>query len=435
MSTMEIDNRSIRPVHALEYRLANGLTVVLHQDRSLPIASLVVMYHVGSKNETRTGLAHLFEHLMFEGSQHVAHHGHFQLLQEIGAQVNGTTSCDRTNYYESLPRHHLELALYLESDRMGFLLPTLTQDKLDNQRDVVINERRQHVDNQPYGRAQEVISEMLYPEGHPYRWPVIGYIEDLASATLEDVSTFFRTFYAPNNAVVSVAGDFDIDLTREWIDRYFGSFAPATDVRQPRVGEITLGSEKRGVLEDNVQLPRLYMTWPSFRTQTRGDAVMDVLTDILSVGKNSRLHKSLIYEQQIAQSVIAYQNGSEIGGEAGIVVTARPGIGLSDIEHTVHDELQRLMSKGIADSEIEMSLNAKEFQLVNSHSTTLGRANLLATYETFTGDAENINREFSRFSNMTASELQATAKQIFSPGRVVLSVVPNTMHALAAEHP
>ena len=308
------------PIQFEQYTLDNGLTVILHEDHSTPIAAVVVMYHVGSKNEKvkRTGFAHLFEHMMFQGSQHVRDEEHFRLLQEVGANVNGTTSNDRTNYFEVLPSNYLELALYLESDRMGFLLPAMTQSKLDNQRDVVKNERRQRVDNQPYGRAGEMMDKMLYPEGHPYSWPVIGHMEDLTAASLGDVTEFFRLYYAPNNAVVSVAGDIDPVKTKAWIRKYFGAFPRGGDIRRPEPQPVVPDRDKRAVYEDRVQLPRLYLTWPGPPLNTREDAVMDVLTDILSVGKNSRLYKALVYEQQIAQSAYAYQNGAEIAGETAV---------------------------------------------------------------------------------------------------------------------
>jgi zinc protease len=423
------------PIQFEQYALENGLTVILHEDHSAPIAALVVMYHVGSKNERmkRTGFAHLFEHMMFQGSQHVRDEEHFRLLQEVGANVNGTTSYDRTNYFEVLPSNYLELAMYLESDRMGFLLPAMTQSKLDNQRDVVKNERRQRVDNQPYGRAGEMIDKMLYPEDHPYRWPVIGYMEDLTAASLEDVTEFFRVYYAPNNAVVSVAGDIDPVKTKAWIRRYFGDFPRGAEIGRPERQQLVLDSDQRAVYEDRVQLPRLYLTWHGPRMHTREDAVMDVLTDILSVGKNSRLYKSLVYEQQIAQSAYAYQNGAEIGGETAIVVTASPGKDLTELEKAVQEVLAELLKNGVTAREIQTSLNAKEAQLVDNRATVLGKANALATYWTLTGDAENMNRELDRFKDITPEEVLAVARKIYGQPKVVLSVVPEGRPDLAAQ--
>ena len=419
-----------------QYRLDNGLTVILHEDHSAPVASVVAMYHVGSKNEKpgRTGFAHLFEHMMFQGSQHVSDDGHFKLLQEIGANINGTTSNDRTNYFETVPSNYLELALYLESDRMGFLLPAMTQAKLDNQRDVVKNERRQSYDNQPYGTAGEKIDRVLYGEGHPYGWPVIGYMEDLSAALLDDVKEFFKLYYAPNNAVLVVSGDIDRKQTQEWIQKYFGSLPRGSEIERPETRIVPpLTEEKRATFEDNVQLPRLYLAWPSTPMHTRDDAVMDVLTDILSNGKNSRLYKSLVYEKQIAQSVVAYQNGLEIAGDAVIQVTAKPGKTLTEMETAVTEELERLLKDGVTEKEVQTALNAKESQLINRQSTSFGKGNALATFYTLTGDAENFNRESERFQGISSAEVLSVARKYLTENKVVLSVVPKGKKELAAE--
>ena len=418
-----------------EYKLNNGLTVILHEDHSAPLTAVMMMYHVGSKNEKvkRTGFAHLFEHVMFKGSEHVADGEHFKLLQEVGANINGSTTEDRTNYFEVVPSNYLELALYLESDRMGYLLPGVTQEKLDNQRDVVKNERRQRVDNVPYGTSSEKIAAALYPPTHPYSWPVIGYMDDLSAAKLEDVKEFFRIYYAPNNACIVICGDFEPQQTKEWVEKYFGSFAKGSEIDRPPVQTVTLKEEKRFAFEDKVQLPRLYLTWPSAPLNTREDAVRDVLTDILSSGKTSRLYKSLVYDKQIAQSVNSYQNGSEIAGELGIQVTAKPGKTLTEMETAVNRVLDDLLKEGVTEREIEKSINNKEAQLVNSRQTMLGIANALATYHSLTGDANNINKEFDRFKGITPAEILAEAKKVLTGNKVVLSVVPEGKTNLAAE--
>lgn len=288
-----------------QYTLSNGLTVILHEDHSAPVVAAVVWYHVGSKNEElhRTGFAHLFEHMMFQGSEHVADDEHFKLLQEVGANINGSTTEDRTNYFEVVPSNYLALALYLESDRMGFLLPAMTQVKLDNQRDVVKNERRQSYDNQPYGTASEKIAAMMFPANHPYHWPVIGYMEDLSAATMEDVQNFFKTYYAPNNASLVLAGDFNEKEAKQLIEKYFGEIPRGTSFERPKPVAISIPQTQRVFFEDKVKLPRLFLDWLSAPMQTRDDAVLDVLSDILSSGKTSRLYQSLVYEKQIAQSV------------------------------------------------------------------------------------------------------------------------------------
>ena len=422
-------------VHFDQYALSNGLTVILHEDHSAPVAAVVVMYHVGSKNEKakRTGFAHLFEHVMFKGSEHVADGEHFKLLQEIGANINGSTTEDRTNYFEIVPSNYLELALYLESDRMGFLQPAITQSKLDNQRDVVKNERRQNYDNQPYGTAREKIAKALFPEGHPYSWPVIGYMEDLSAASLDDVKSFFRTYYAPNNACLVVSGDLTAKQTREWIENYFGPIPRGTEIHRPKPEPVSLQADRRMVFEDKVQLPRLYLTWPGPAMNTRADAVLDVLTDILTSGKNSRLYKSLVFDKQIAQTVRAYQDGSEIAGMLGIEVTAKPGKSLAEMESAVNAEIARLLSEGVTEKEIQTSINRKETQLINSMTTVFGIGNALATYYCLTGDAGNFNKEFDRFKGITPDEVLREARTMFSSHKVVLSIVPEGKTNLSAE--
>jgi zinc protease len=418
-----------------QYTLENGLTVILHEDHTAPVAAVVVMYHVGSKNEKpgRTGFAHLFEHVMFKGSQHIADGEHFKLLQEIGANINGSTTEDRTNYFEVVPSNFLELALSMESDRMGYLLPAVNQGKLDNQRDVVKNERRQNYDNQPYGTSYEKIARALYPPEHPYSWPVIGYMDDLSAAALTDVLDFFRIYYAPNNAVLVVAGDITPAVAKEWVKKYFGPIPGGKPIVRPAPPPPTLAADARLVFEDKVQLPRLYMTWHAAARGTREDALGDVLSDILSSGKSSRLYKSLILQQQVAQSAHASFDGGEIAGTAMIEVTAKPGKGLTEMEAAVNAVLADVMAKGVTAAEIQASVNGKEAQTVNRLSTMFGIANGLATYHTLNGSAALFNKELARFQDITPEEVQAYAKKVFGAHKVVLSVVPEGKTALAAE--
>lgn len=418
-----------------QYTLDNGLTVILHEDHAAPVAAVVVMYHVGSKNEKpgRTGFAHLFEHIMFKGSEHIADGEHFKLLQEIGANINGSTSEDRTNYYEIVPANCVELALSMESDRMGYLLPAVNQAKLDNQRDVVKNERRQVVDNQPYGTASEKIAKALYPPEHPYSWPVIGYMEDLSAASLEDVLGFFRMYYAPNNAVLVVAGDIDPSVTKGWVAKYFGPIPKGKPIVRPEPGVPVLQEEKRLVFEDKVQLPRLYLSWHTAPRGTRENAVADVLTSILSSGKSSRLYKALVLEQQIAQSAHAYVDGAEIAGTTAIEVTAKPGKTLTEMETGVNAVLDDILTKGVTEREIQAAINGKEAQLVNRLSTVFGKANGLATYHALNGDAALFNKELDRFRDITPAEVQTVGRKIFGAHKVALSVVPAGKTALAAE--
>jgi zinc protease len=368
---------------------------------------------------------------MFKGSEHVADGEHFRLLQEIGAAVNGTTSEDRTNYYEVVPSNFLELALYLESDRMGFLPGAVDQAKLDNQRDVVKNERRQNYDNVPYGTAHETLAREVYGAGHPYSWPVIGSMEDLSAASLANVKSFFRTHYAPGNACVVVAGNFRPEEASRWIEKYFGSLPPGVPGERIPLLPPAPGKDAYIVSEEDVRLPRLFLSWPGAPRGTREDALLDVLTTILSSGKNSRLYLPLVYERQIAQNVFAYAEGKEIAGTLTIDVTAKPGGNLGTITACIEGVLERLLSHGVTEKEIEAACNGKESQIAGRLTTALGIAGGLATSFTLGGDAGRFNRETDRFQGITPDEVLTAARKVFSSRRVTLSVVPRGMRSLA----
>ncbi|HUI66279.1 MAG TPA: pitrilysin family protein [Bacteroidota bacterium] len=416
-----------------QYTLSNGLTVILHQDRSSAVAALVVMYHVGSKNEKpgRTGFAHLFEHMMFKGSANVPDGDHFRLLQEIGAAINGSTTEDRTNYFEVVPSHYLELALYLESDRMGFLLPAMSQAKLDNQRDVVKNERRQNYDNQPYGTAHENLSRALYPATHPYHWPVIGSMEDLTAASLEDVKEFFRTFYAPGNACITVAGDFESAQVKGWVERYFGPLPRGAEITRPRPAQAVLERDITHVIEDRVQLPRLFLSYHGAPRGTRQEAILDILTTILSSGKNSRLYRAFVLERQLAQKVLAYSDARELAGIVTIDITATSARPLGEIIRLLDDLLADLLDHGVSEREIQAAVNSTEVRLVDRLTTGLGKANGLATAFTLSGDAESFNREMDRFKEITPAEVLSVARDVLGRHRVSLSIVPPGKSSLA----
>lgn len=418
-----------------QYKLPNGLAVILHEDHKAPVVAVEIMYHVGSKNEKvkRTGFAHLFEHMMFQGSEHVAKTEHFSLLQEVGANINGSTNDDVTNYFEVVPSNYVELALYLESDRMGFLVPAMTQDKLDNQRDVVKNERRQNVDNRPYGTADEKIAKALYPATHPYSWPVIGYMEDLSAAALDDVKDFFRTHYAPNNAVLVLCGDFKADEVKPLIGKYFATIPRGKPIERPIAPKFAVEKEQRMVYEDRVQLPRLYLTWHSVKEFTRENAVLDVLGDILSSGKTSRLYKPMVYEDQIAQSVRAGQDGSEIDGTFSIQVTAKPEKTLTQMEKAVDEVLGELLRNGVKQEEIDHALASTEVRIINRAQTVLGKASTFATIYSVTGDPKLINKQLDLYKGITPKEVLAAAKKYLTPPRIVLSIVPNGKTELAAQ--
>ena len=421
-----------------KYTLPNGLQVILHEDHSVPIVAVNIWYHVGSAREKpgRTGFAHLFEHMMFQGSQNIAKGGHFGSLQDAGGTLNGSTANDRTNYWENVPSQFLELALYLESDRMGFLLPAMTQDKLDNQRDVVKNERRQSYDNRPYGRSDETISAMLYEPSHPYNWPVIGSMTDLSAAALDDVKEFFTFYYAPNNASLVVAGDINPAQTKEWISKYFSGVPRGKDVEKVKINQPAKNVAKRETMEDRVQLPRLYLTWHSTPQSGEDDATLDIVADILAGGKNSRLYKSLVYEKQTAQNVVAYQDSREMAGLFQIEVTAKPGITLVEMEKGVNEEIAKLQNDGVTEREIQRSKNSTKANFIyrlQSVGGFGGKADQLNRYNVMWGDPGSFNKDLARYEKVTAKDVQRAAKKYLTAERVALSVVPMGKKELEAK--
>ncbi|HEX2092237.1 MAG TPA: pitrilysin family protein [Longimicrobiaceae bacterium] len=408
------------------YRLANGLNVILSRDTSVPVVAVNVWYHVGSGDERagRTGFAHLFEHMMFQGSQNVGDDQHFRLIQEAGGTLNGTTNTDRTNYFQAVPSNFLERVLWQEADRMGFLLPAMTQQKLDNQRSVVQNERRQNYDNAPYGLVPETMAAALYPAGHPYSWTTIGSLTDLNAAALEDVQDFFRTYYTPRNASLSIVGDFDPAQAKAWVEKYFGGLPAGPAVERRRPAPVRLTEEKRVVLEDRVQLPRLYVTWPSPALGEEGDADMAVLAYILAGDRSSRLTQRLVYAEQTAQTVNASQNARPLAGQFGITVTARPGTDLNRVLASVDAEVARLLTDPPTEREIQQARNNLEAGFIQQMQTLLGRADVLNRYAVFRGDPAALERDFARYATVTPASLQAAARRWLSPNRVLLSVVP-----------
>lgn len=414
-----------------KYTLSNGLQVILHEDHSISTVAVNVWYHVGSKNEKRgrTGFAHLFEHMMFEGSKHNPNE-YFELLEKVGATLNGSTSEDRTNYWEHLPANHLELALWMESDRMGFLLPAMDQKKLDNQIGVVQNERRQRYENQPYGRVYETMLEAMYPYEHPYSWPVIGSMEDIAAATLDDVKAFFQRFYTPNNASLCIAGDFEPGKTKEWVEQYFGDIPPGPPVERIKSWIPKVDGEKRMEMGDRVALPRIYMAWHTPPLFKNGDAELDILANVLSNGKNSRLYKSLVYEKQIAQDVNAFQSSNEIGSAFEIIVTAKPGFSLQEIETAIDAELEIILASAPSSDEVETAINGWEARYVRTMQSIGGfggKADLLNQYNIFVGNPNYYQDDLNRYTNVTPEAVQTYAqKYIGFDQRVILHVKPES---------
>ena len=421
-----------------EFTLDNGLTVLVHEDHAVPIASVNLWYRVGSANELpgRTGFAHLFEHLMFEGSANVPEGEFDNLLESAGAINNGSTNTDRTNYWETVPSNAVELALWLEADRMGGLLEAMTQEKLDAQRSVVQNERRQSYENRPYGLAWETMLTQLYPTTHPYSWPVIGSMADLDAASMEDVSNFFRTYYAPDNAILAVAGDVTVQQVRTLVERHFGHIERGPGVPSIEAQTVALEADRRRVLEDDVTLPRLYMAWHSPAYFAPGDAELDVVGSVLAEGKTSRLYRRLVYEQQTAQDVSAFQSSGQLGSTFWVVVTARPGVDLDDMETAVREEVARLAEQAPTQRELERSVNGIETGFVDALQTVGGfggKADRLNLYEFYLDDPGFVQRDLARYHAITTDALRERVREYIA-GRhaAILSVVPRGQPGLAA---
>ena len=410
-----------------KYTLPNGLQVILHRDRSVPYASVNVWYHVGSGDERpgRTGFAHLFEHILFMGSENVPEGAFDQWLEAAGGNNNGSTNVDRTNYFESMPSNALPLALWLEADRMGFLLPTMTQAKLDVQRGVVQNERRQRIDNVPYGRAFETILAALYPPTHPYSWPTIGSMADLQAATLEDVNAFFRTYYAPNNATIAIAGDFETDSVKAWVQRYFADIprGPALPPR-PTPADVKVQRDTFLVLEDRVQLPRLYYNWSSDKAFGQDDAALQLLAYVLAGDKNSRLYKRLVYDMQIAQDVAAFQEWNKLAGSFHVIVTPKPGQTPSRMAGIVNEEIAKLIEGGITERELARAQNTTRAGLIDQLASVQNKADQLNFYNYFVGTPDYAQQDAARFDRVTTADVQRVARAYLAAPKVVLTVVP-----------
>jgi zinc protease len=414
-----------------KYRLGNGLTVLLHPDRRVPIVHVEVWYKVGSKDEApgKTGFAHLFEHMMFQGSKHIPEDAYFKYLGQAGASArNGSTSMDRTNYFETLPASQLELGLWLESSRMGFLLDRPSfRETFANQRDVVKNERRQRVENVPLGAVARLELEALFAPGHPYRHEVIGSMEDLERASESDLKDFFNRYYAPNNAVLLIAGDFDTAITRGLIDKYFGPITPGPAI-EPLTVPVAAApfTERRLALEAKINLPRGRMVWATVPVFAPGDAELDLVANILGEGKASRLHQRLVYQLKLAQSVTVHHGSRALGGSFEIAYTAMPGHTLAEIEKVIDEELAKLRTSPPAAEELERARNQIKTDLVRSMEPLAGLASRLLYYETLAGDAAYLRRDLERYDLATPETLRGFVEKVLDQkGRVTTTVEPN----------
>jgi len=407
--------------------------VILHEDHSVPQVAVNVWYHVGSAYEKpgRTGFAHLFEHLMFEGSGHVKEGLFDSLLEAAGGSNNGSTTEDRTNYFEQVPSNALDLPLYLESDRMGYLLDIVTPKTVDSQRDVVKNERRQSYENAPYGQAFLRMTELMYPKDHPYHWPVIGYMDDLSAASQEDVIDFFKKYYSPGNASLVIAGDITMAEAKKRVEYWFGDVKPGPRPEPLKVPAAELTSVIKETIPDNVQLPRIYLAWLTPGLYQPGDAELDMVSGVLTGGKNSRLYKRLVYDMQLAQDVSASQNSSRQGSIYTIIVTARPSTDpaattLARVTAIVDEEIEKLRQAPPDAREIERARNSIESSYYGRIETIAGKADQLNAYFTATGNPDYFAEDLGRYQALAPNDIQAAIKRwLPADRRLELSVVPD----------
>jgi predicted Zn-dependent peptidase len=422
------------------FRLDNGLLVTLSEDHTAPIVAVNLWYHVGSANERvgRTGFAHLFEHMLFQGSAHVAANEHFELVQRAGGTLNGSTWLDRTNYFETLPSNQLALALWLEADRMGALLPAMTQQKLDTQRDVVKNERRWSVDNQPYGTWWERLPALAYPPAHPFHHSLIGSMEDLTAASLEDVEHFFATYYTPDNAVLSIAGDFDPAEARELVRRFFGPIPrggrkpPLPDMSLPD----TFGSWLRATVPDEVMVPRLFLAFRSPLFGTDAYYVASVASAILGVGKGSRLQRILVREREVASEATAFTFDLSKGADLLVLdITGRPEVSGDALEGAAGNVLHGMRTSGVSTDEVERAVALVETAFVTAMQSAGERADKLSMFATYFGDPSLINEQVDRYRAVTAEQVTEFARaRLGDDNRASLLYVPaNGARVLADE--
>jgi len=421
-----------------KYKLKNGLTVILHEDHSVPIVGVNIWYYVGSGREEKgkSGFAHLFEHVMFQGSQHISKEEQIKSIEDVGGNFNGSTSTDRTNYWEIVPSNYVETALWLEADRMGFLLEGLTLEKLDNQRDVVKNERRQNYENQPYGLSSKLIAENMYPPHHPYHWLTIGSQEDLSAASLEDVKNFFTRYYGPNNAGLSIAGNFKSSEMKKLVEKWFGDIPTGKPLERLKPIPFEFSGVKELLMEDRVQLPRLYLSWHSAPLFSNDDAALQLLANILGQGKSSRLYRALVYEKQIAQDVVTFQSSREIAGTFTIMATAKPGFTLSDLKKAIDEEIVKIKNELVQPRELDRVKNGYKsgaIYRIQNVGGFGGKSDQLNYYEYYTGDPGFLSKDLDRFMKVTTQEIQRAANMYMKMNAmVVLSVVPQGKTELKA---
>lgn len=419
-----------------KYTLANGLTVILHEDHSDPLVHLDVTYHVGSGREAagKSGFAHFFEHMMFQGSKHVADEQHFKIITDAGGNLNGTTNTDRTNYYETVPANQLEKVLWLEADRMGFLLEAVDQSKFENQRETVKNERAQRVDNQPYGLRHELNAEALYPEGHPYSWLTIGYVEDLDRVDVNDLKAFFKRWYGPNNAVLTIGGDIDVAKTKAWIEKYFGEIPRGPEVNDPEPQPVTLSETRYMTLEDNVHLPLLQITFPTVYARHPDEAPLDVLSNILGAGKTSLFYKNLVKQGMAVQAVVSHPC-RELACEFQLLALANPAkvMSLSELQTVINETLTEFEARGVTADDLARTKGSIEASTVFGLQSVAGKVTALASNETFHHQPDLVAEDIERYNSVTADDVMRVFNTyVKDANSVVLSVVPKGQSNIAA---
>jgi zinc protease len=417
-----------------KFLFPNGLTLIVHEDKSDPIVHVDVTYHVGSAREVvgRSGFAHFFEHMMFQGSDNVADEEHFKIVTESGGTLNGTTNTDRTNYFETLPSNQLEIALWLEADRMGFFLDAVTQEKFEVQRATVKNERGQNYDNRPYGLVYEKTLEALYPFGHPYSWSTIGYIEDLDAANLDDLKNFFLRWYGPNNAVLTVAGDVNADEVVKLVDKYFGSIPEGPAVSKMKVDPVVLDKHQYISYEDNIRFPLIMFTFPTVPHYHPDEPALDLLSEILGGGKNSIFYQNFIKTQKALNTSVSHPC-SELAGTMSMMLVAYPGTNLAEMEKLMREAIAEFEKRGITDEDLQKFKVGYEARELNSLASVSGKASKLASYQTFTGNPNQIKDELDRYSKVTKEDvMRVYNKYIKDKYNVVLSAVPKGQSNLIA---
>lgn len=420
-----------------KYSLDNGLDVILHQDHSDPIVALAILYHVGSnrEDEGRTGFAHLFEHIMFQRSENIPEDQFFKIIQDAGGTLNGGTGNDATTYYEVVPKNAMEKILWMESDRMGFLTNTITEKTFQIQQNVVQNEKRQSVDNAPYGHVSEVVAKNLYPEGHPYSWTVIGEMEDLFNATLDDVKAFHARFYVPNNATLVLSGDFELEDAKQLIEKYFGEIPRGADMDDPKPWNIKLDETKKLYHEDNfARAPQLRMVWPTVEQFTNDAYALDYLGQLLSSGKKAPLYNVLVKEKKLTSSARAYNSSQEITGTFGLSVTANDGVSLKEVEEAVFEAFERFEKDGFTDQDLERLKAGMETGFYSGISSILGKSFQLAQYNEYAGSPDYYKQDIERMKEVTKADiLRVYEKYIKGKPYLATSFVPRGQADLVAD--